>query len=1102
MLMKKKVLYIIALLVLLLSQSCVKEMEFADSCLGEGEGWLYVNFGPQELIQVQTKATQNYNSENAISNLYIFLFDSGGNKLYGKWLTSSSLLSSEDNVKNSTVDCWYVANSSTEGTPTQGCFKIKASAGNNFKLYVITNLDSDMSRISSDLLSHSVATEADLLKFKLVLNQESVNRNINFPMLGSMTGVKITEGETVLNSAEKPLKLDRIDAKVRFVFKKGTRPDAKGQTIKSFEARQWKVVNVPISSLLVPQDTVAAVVPANAAIDKYESYAPYFFETDWRNFEDYTTSTQEFSFYMLENRQAPKKDSLTSYNERSLQSKTASGLNQTVNVNYTSLHGENVDRSLRVFENANDFSTYVLVTGRVEMDLKNDAAGQTLGADVQYLIHLGNWGSRTISNTGWKDDKYDNVTDFNTKRNHSYTYTVTVNSVDNIRVEVETGAQENQPGATGEVIIAKEEIALCDAHYVSKTMTFHAKNFVTVGSDGTVTSTADRLTWKVKTPFGEGAPKKINGIDIADSLDYKWVHFRLNKQSQNKSYYADKRRKYTQRVFESKAIPQANLEDDGSEGLYGRHNDGCMDIIQLVQYIKDQVGKYSDYRNEVNKVFNAGGDPTTVKNLSDFDSGLLEGGSSDPDGPKICVTAFVDEYYYDEHPITKRKSPTLWKYFVNQDDRTMHILCDSNSSTDLESTSTGSVITIQQHSIKSIFNTDPSYDVLQTAWGLECTDEFSDQVKVYNVGGGYTDSGKNTADYNGRANSVFEWDLAPEGETVGTITDIASNVRWDKYIDYEVPNEVPLMKGNYKSLRYFCMARNRDNNGNGKIERDEVRWYLASIRQLVGLFVGNGVVQQSARLYYRTPEQKASNDKNDWYQFVISSTHNNNGGPDGSPDDGGPTVIWGQEGLSTSSLYQSSRKWESSTVTAYGIRCVRNLGVDSNAPIKEAPDDFLTKTENNGSVTFEATHLNAAALRDYTSTDLPYADEWSSANRLYKRFEVAPDYTDFSSTIGFATFQANIDARGSYLSGYCPEGYRIPNQMELAMINYYMGLGNYNLYSRTYWSFGPYTGKYGDTGKSGNANNIGFMRISNGNLTVDTGTETRYARCVKDIRMN
>lgn len=1098
MLMKNKVFNIFAVFALLLLSSCVKEMEFVDSTLAEGEGWLYLNFGSQESVQIQTKATQNYNSENAISNLYIFIFDNGGNKLYGKWLTSSQLMPDEANVLSSTDDCWYVANSSTEGVATKGCFKIKTSAGNNFKLYVIANLDSDMSRISSDLLSHSVATEDDLKKFKLVLNQETVNRNINFPMFGSLDGLTIEAGKSnVINNSSKPLYLDRIDSKVRFVFKTGTRPDAKNQRIKSFEARQWKVVNVPTTSYVVPRDTEDAMsVPKDATTDKYEEYAPYFFETDWRNFEDYTKTTQEFSFYMLENRQTPKKADFTNYNDRSRQDKTSSGKNKTVKVNYTSLLGENKSRDLRIFENANDFSTYVLVTGRVEMDLVNDDAGQTLGADVQYMIHLGDWTSN-ISQTGWAHDTYSNVADYDTKRNHSYTYTVTINSVDNIRVEVETGAEENQPGATGEVIIAKEEIALCDAHYVSKTMSFHAKNFVSIGPDGTVTSTADRLTWKVKTPFGEGSPRRIPGvdIDIADSLDYKWVHFRLNKQDINKSYYADKRRKYTERVFASSEILQNNPEDDGSgDGLAGYHNDGCMDIIQLAQYIRDQVDLYVEYRNEVNRVYNEGGDTTSVVNYSAFDTGLKEDGSRDQDGPKISVTAFVDEYYYDEHPITKAKSPTLWKQFVNQDDRTMHILCDSNSSTDLESTSTGSVITIQQHSIKSIFNTDQSYDALQSAWGLEVTDEFSDKVKDYNVGGGYGDSGKNISAYNGRANSVFEWGLGPSSSTVNDITDITHDVRWDRYMNFEVPNDTPLMQDAYKSLRYFCMARNRDNNGDGVIEKEELRWYLASVQQLVGLFVGSGVVQQSARLYYRTPAEKASDNQNDWYQFVISSTHH-------EKQKDSPIVIWGQEGLSTSSL-QQSLKWASG-VTSYGIRCVRNLGIDSDADIIVAPDDFLVKTENaDGSVTFEATHLNAAALRDYTSTDLPYADEWSSANRLYKRFEVAPEYTDFSSNVAFATFQADIDARGSYLSGYCPEGYRIPNQMELAMMNYYMDLGSYNLYSRTYWAFGPYSGDYGPNGKSGKAVNIGFERISNGNLTVDTSTATHYARCVKDVRMN
>ena len=88
------------------------------------------------------------------------------------------------------------------------------------------------------------------------------------------------------------------------------------------------------------------------------------------------------------------------------------------------------------------------------------------------------------------------------------------------------------------------------------------------------------------------------------------------------------------------------------------------------------------------------------------------------------------------------------------------------------------------------------------------------------------------------------------------------------------------------------------------------------------------------------------------------------------------------------------------------------------------------------------------------------------------------------------------------LPGYCPEGYRIPNQMELAIMNYYMDLGSNNLYSRTYWSFGPYSGNYGSTGKRNKANDIGFIRLKNKNLTVDASNTTQYARCVKDIRMN
>ena len=71
-------------------------------------------------------------------------------------------------------------------------------------------------------------------------------------------------------------------------------------------------------------------------------------------------------------------------------------------------------------------------------------------------------------------------------------------------------------------------------------MTFHASNFIKRNADGTYTSTADRLTWKVRTPFNpKGAvPEIVDGQDIATGIDYKWVRFRLNKKDAMGNYFS------------------------------------------------------------------------------------------------------------------------------------------------------------------------------------------------------------------------------------------------------------------------------------------------------------------------------------------------------------------------------------------------------------------------------------------------------------------------------------------------------------------------------------------------------------------------------------
>lgn len=1070
---------IFAAIFLLMMTSCVRE-QFAPGGLTGGEGYLYLKFGSAPNVEISTKATLKAESENRIMNLYVFVFDKDGHKIHSKWYSELERTNSVGEL-DVIEEGWYRENSSQSDQPSTGVIKIKSPSGSGFKIYVFANIDGDMVKISSEMLSHNINTEDDINNFQVYINQETTSRNGYFPMSGSISGVTVSDGEgiTIGGGGSSSLILRRMDAKIKFTFKTGTRHDENGQVIQSFEPKGWRVFNIPKTAFLMERNEDACSVDPNTPTEDYSQYASLFFDSEWANFEEFQDqNTSSFSFYMPENRQTPKNSSFTNYQDRSRQKKTATGLNEVQAVEYTSLSGKTSTKSMRIFQNANDFSTYVLVSAKVIMKLTGSEAGQTLGGDVLYLIHLGDWAS-TIHNGSsehWNDDEYSNVANFQTRRNTSYNYTVTVNSVNNIRIEVETSDGENienQPGASGQITIAKEEIAICDAHYEAKTMTFHAKNFF----EGT-TATADDLTWRVKTPFGEGSPSiGHDGEDIPAGLDYKWVHFRLNKKDADNKYYQDKRRRYTNRAFaESSTFRSAtdNQESDGSgSGLGGYHNDGVMDIIDMVKYIKTQVKRYASWLEN-------GGNYADYK--CDFDSENLN-------DAKICVTVFVDEYYYDKDPIFGGSSPTLWKRFVNKEERAMHILCNSNTSKDLESRATGSVITIQQKPIKSIYNTDESYTRLQNAWGLESVDEHADKVFTYNQNkDDKNGSGKNNDEFNGLANSIFEWGLAPNGTTVSDITTIEKNIRWDKYLSFEVENELPQLRDGYESLRYICMSRNRDNNGNGVIDRDEIRWYLASVRQLIGMYVGDGVLESSVRIYNRSTADRNSTDPARWRQHVISSTKY----PSGSE----PTVIWGEEGISTGNI-SGSLQW--GNITNFTIRCVRNLGMANDAPINEKPDDYIQYSQNaDGSYTFECTHINESALRYYSSRELDYEDERATTNCLYKKFETAPaDQSWTSGAVLFKTLNDEVSKYGSSVyAGYCPDGYRLPSQTELAVMRYYMHLtGNYP--SRTFWSFGVEA--LGGSGKDG-GNKYGFC-ISDKNISLDAAATFSTARCVRDVRV-
>lgn len=1071
---------------ILLAVSCAKENLHEDNGLSEGESWVMLDFGAEQNREVVTKVTVSPVNESQVYNFYFFVFDRNGAKVTGEYFDTSNQKPSKSAVEASQNNCWYVSNATTDTGTTSGTIRLKTSNGDNLKFYMIANLDADMVRISSDLLAHNIQNEGDLLGFNVYMNQRIVNRNGYFQMTGQMRGVSVGKNSGNSNSIttlSSVMSLRRLDAKVRFIFKTGNRPDENGQVIKSFEALQWKVVNVPRTAYLYGYDArnisapngndFVSVAPGTPA-EEYSEYAKDFFDTDFVNFENFpSTGQSEFSFYMLENRQKPKK-APSVYQDRSRSLKSADGKNESCTVSYI-LNGVPYERDMREFEYANDFSTYVVVTGRVDMDLVNDKAGQVLGGDVQYIIHLGDWNASIDNSDGNKGDGkdiYSGFDNFNTERNTSYTYTVTVNGVNSIRVEVETSQSgkaadvvENQPGASGAITIAKEEIMLCDCHYVSKSISFRLASFFEGDVFDRDHCIIDRLTWSVKTPFGEGEPYKKDGIDITDGLDYRWVHFRLNKKD-SEGNFLNTRRKYSNRTFETSGTLRSasdNKEGDGTPGLAGYHNDGTMYITELVDYIRTQVNRYLE-----------------SKDASEFDH------KDSPKDAKLSFTVFVDEYYYESNPLTNAKSATLWKNFVNQDDRKLHILCSSDISLDEESRTTGSVITIQQKAIQSIYNTDPSYTSLSTAWGVENEDEH-EALNTYWSSTAH-ENRSNSKNDNGLYNTCKEWGLS-----TGSSTSFNSDVKWGTFMDWEVDNDTPQFNSNYAYLRYSCMSRNRDNNGDGVIDRSEVRWYLASINQLIGMVVGKGLLNSKAQLYNRSPEAQKSENEQLWNQHVISSTSF-------GANSNSPTMVWAEEGLSTS---ETNVYWQ--PIKKATVRCVRNLGfIDGNSeetyPIDKMPEDYIQmEKQPNGNYTFTTTHLNSQALRYYTSRELTYADETSIENRLYKMFEVYGSNSGFSAMY-FEQYNKKVTENVAAGNGnpYCPEGYRTPNQIEMCLMKYYMpsNAGLSSIVSRTKWSFGL----EGTNKKQAAGQRVGCI-INNQNITVNHQTVTSV-RCVRDIRVN
>ena len=436
-------------------------------------------------------------------------------------------------------------------------------------------------------------------------------KSVNIP--NSMNGnVSLPNGQNIV-------KLYRILAKNTFKV-------VSGITKGTFTPKYYRLCNVPIGGTLMPKAGIGTSSYGENNVTTAEVESSFRWNFD---------GNEEITFYYPENLQNAKNNNISQWKDREKNS-WANGV--------------------KTFTNAADNAAYIEIVGEYV-----DNAGK-VSANVSYSIHFGNFSSANTLN------------DFNVIRNHSYEYKVTVDGVNDIKVEAQTTTGEDNPYVEGVIVDAEGGVHFdIDAHYEARVMTFKKKTIQSLKelNSGYV------LT--IKTPFGEtkqtvcvknGGVWSIGGDRLCDinnvtslfnnEADYKWAKFVKNTDN-NRIDGRDK----------SKNICRYPGDNSGD----------VLNVFQLLDELYD-------------------------------DSNYTENGNSE-----VYYTCFIDEYYY------ANKS---WPEYVDKDPRSMLIANDLNVSADGKSIYAKVAYSISQRSITTFYTTDyiyPGTEKLVKAFGTEIIDE-------------------------------------------------------------------------------------------------------------------------------------------------------------------------------------------------------------------------------------------------------------------------------------------------------------------------------------------------------------------------------------------
>lgn len=957
---------------------------------------------PAADVTVNTRADDT--SSELIDNLVIFVFHGDGS--YEHYVSTRATGDSQLNCTPGTGGLCSVSFKTTSGVKNMIAVANTSEAAGEGGFWELT-------AVQSDVVNGKYSF--DQLKSILInLREENISQPIQIisasqmMMAGWNTGVEFNPKGQVVNygtdgdkDSQVIVKMDRTMSRITFNIKAAPE-NAKGV----FTPVSYRVYNIPVQSYLTNKEVENS---GNKDLTSDIENVRYI-HFDSSNIGTVSGGNYSFTFFMPENVQEEK--NLTEYLKRD------------------EWEGTGNTPEEKKWSNAPQNSTFVVISGTYSQSSTDGSPSYT--GNVNYTIHLG----------GFTDETQ--MGNFSVERNCSYTYNVLVLGVDKIIVEAERKNGKYQQGAEGEIFDASEVKYnyQLDAHYEKVYLEFDLTQLAEQ-LDGGLTGTdldkaiADKMNIVIQSeamdknhtssdsepysivnkraslsPYGISTTDGVEKEKVMSNIDYKWLEFWPQSGNTLASY---------------PGVPKWNIPEN-HKTLFDPDpfndyspNDNANKLLDVYDVIVE-MGK------AVKQIYN---DKNTIPK-SELITISKDGGSY-----KARFTVFINEYYYYLHPLTG-KPITQWSAMTNKIPRELYVWLNSDVSTD------GNSILSKPHTIISQVSMETPYSDRSTnmnAFGLETYNETpiasSSGFTFGNVPGGASLDANN-----GRSNQKALISFFNDGFLM-----------WDDFITSENNGYTSTITGDhsihkldnaYRNKRYkeACLSRNRDLNGDGFIDDNEIRWYLPSSNEYMRMGLAAQAISSTAQLYIGDKSKMSGDSQNypkSYYSYgSIYFTS--------SVDD--ERFYWAVEKGSVGGEYENLGLTVS---TPLPIRCVRvlpaiNEGGKNVASLDVTPASFnVPWTDEENKVLQFKGRMVESMYRMRTDAPLDEHNEDGAANRYSDGIIIAKQNLGETYTVaqiaGLDYGNVTNSKRDPCAGGYYEKEnksdlgtWRVPNLNELAMM--------------------------------------------------------------------